>query len=513
MRIKRVQLALLGLLLAPPLAVGAQQVPNPKLSEILISGDIVKSSQNPSIGRSRGLAIEPITVTSLDDVTLDSVGVLPATVVGVAIDFWGDSSAAQLIKLLRPHKVNTLPSVIALTHHILLAELSAPSGHTDDGALLLARLDHLLEAGALDQAEALLGRSGTPTPALFERWFDVSLLSGRAERACTAMLSDPGLTPSFEARIFCLFRSGDWAAAALTLRSAATLGKISDGDELLLGMFLDPELYAEDADPPHPEHLTPLLFTMREALALPRSGKTLPLAFLQGDLQNYAGWRNRLEAAERLVRAQAIPATALIEAYNEAQASASGGIWDRVRSVQALRAALADHDAAAVSISLPHAYKVLNLVELEYILADMVFPRISDMDLNKQAAAVRFKLALLHKGHATLAPKFARDSAADQFLVALALNKTPHPIPSSEIHAAVLAGLTGSNLQNGLLSEVQNGRIGAAVLGALNLLAGTRLGDPTSVETALSVLVQAGLEREATNIAIQLLILNRQDLI
>jgi len=499
--------ALLGFALAFPAMAGENTAPKLWLSEVL---NAHKSSKRPILGTNRGLTTEIITVTSLDDVTLDSVGILPAAVVGVPLDFWGDSAAPQLTKFLRPHKVNALPDVISLMHHILLAELSAPVGATDDGALLLARLDHLLAAGALDQAEALLDHSGTPTAALFKRWFDVSLLSGRAERACKAMLNDPRLTPSFQARVFCLFRSGDWAAAALTLRSAASLGKINDDDAQLLGIFLDPELFSEDPDPPYPKHLTPLLFTMREALALPRSGKSLPLAFLQGDLQNYSGWRNRLEAAERLVRAQAIQPTTLIEAYNEAQASASGGIWDRVRSVQNLRAALAKGDGEAVSKTLPRAYHLLNLVELEYVLADMVFPRIADLELSDAAAAVRFNLALLHKDRATLAAAFTGQTVSDQFLLALAQNKTPAPVANSEIHAAVLAGLTGSDLQNRMLHDVKNGRQGAAVLAALDLLDGDRLRDPVAVETALSVLVLAGLKREASSIAIQVLILKRQ---
>ncbi|MBV1864263.1 MAG: hypothetical protein KUG74_07465 [Rhodobacteraceae bacterium] len=509
----KVLAGMLAVLCAGPALAENYSVPAIWPSNVLTPDSIRQSSKRPVLGGAHGLATEVITVTSLDDVTLDSVGVLPADIVGVPSDFWGDSPAPQLVKLLRHHKENALPDVTALLHHILLAELTAPVGQSDDGVMLLARLDHLLSAGALDQAEALLERSGTPNAALFRRWFDVSLLTGRAERACSAMLADAGLTPSLQARVFCLFRAGDWAAAALTLRGAASLGEIDADDALLLGMFLDPEFYAGEADPPHPEHLTPLLFTMREALALPRNGQTLPLAFLQGDLQNYSGWRNRLEAAERLVRSQAIPATTLIEAYNEAQASASGGIWDRVRGVQALRAALAAHDSAAVSAALPLAYHTLSKAQLEYVLADMVFPRISDLDLDETAAGVRFKLALLHKDRATLAAGFAGSNATDTFLLALAQMDMAHAIANSEMQKAILAAFQGSTMHNQLLLEVTNGRKGAAVLQALNILEGDRLSDPVAVETALAVLVQTGLASEAVGIAIQLLILNRQDLI
>ncbi len=513
MPVKTLNAAVLGLLLGTAGFAAGQNVTPFKLSEALTTDSIRLSSKRPVLGGARGLATEVITVTSLDDVKLDAVGILPASVVGLPSNFWGDSDPDGLAQKLRPHKANALPAVTALMHHILLAELEVPIGHSQDGNMLLARLDHLLAAGALDQAEALLDLTGTPNAALFRRWFDISLLTGRAERACAAMLGDPGLTPTFQARVFCLFRSGDWAAAALTLRSAGSLGKINKNDAILLAMFLDPELYAGEPDPPAPKHLTPLIFTMREALALPRTGQSLPLAYLQGDLQNYAGWRHRLAAAERLVRAQSISSTLLIEAFNESRASASGGVWDRVRSVQALRAALAGHDSQELSAALPKAYNALALAGLEYVLADMVFPRINDIELTGMAASVRFKLALLHQNRAQLAARFSSKSPSDRFLVALAQGKLSSAQPTTDMQEAVSAALSGSGLRHPLLDNVATGRQGHAVLKALDMLSDNRLNDPQAVETALAVLVAAGLQSEATDIAIQLLTLSRQDLI
>ncbi len=456
----------------------------------------------------RGFSTEVITQSTLDDIRLDSVGVLPASLLGLPPDFWGDSDTDKLVKLLTPHIVNAQPEVMALFHRILLAELSPPIGQQKDGRLLLARVDHLLAAGALDQVEALLDKAHSRSKALFSRWFDISLLTGRAGRACQAMLNEPGLAPSLKARIFCLFRSGDWSAAALTLRSGTTLGQISNDEEELIAMFLDPDLFIGEPDPPMPEHLTPLNFTMREALALPRDGQQLPLAYLHGDLRNYAGWRNRLTAAERLARSQAIPYSALIEAYNEARPSASGGIWDRVRAVQSLRAALAAHDNAAVSEILPDAYRELGKVGLEIALAELVFPRIADMELSDQATRLRFRLALLHREHATLTLTLTTPDKHDLFLAALAREEWVTAKPVTDLEVAILEALQGKTTQNRLVEMVNNGRKGEAVLRAMRLLASERRFDPVAIETAISVLVQAGMTEQAHDVAIQLLILN-----
>jgi hypothetical protein len=505
-RIKPALAALLGLALANT-AWGntTKTAPGP---DVVLQGAPPRPEET---GVQPGLSTEVITMSTLDDVHLDSIGVLPAALLGLPADFWGDSNTETLAKLLIRHEETAQPEVIASFHQILLAEFSPPVGQKKDGALLLARVDHLLAAGALDQAEALLEKAYSRSRELFRRWFDISLLTGRADRACQAMLHEPGLTPSLKARVFCLFRSGDWSAAALTLRSGYTLGKISDADEQLLAMFLDPDLFMGEPDPPMPETLTPLNFTLREALALPRNGQQLPLAYLHGDLRNYAGWRNRLVAAERLARSQAIPYSALLEAYNEARPSASGGIWDRVRAVQSLRAALAGDDADAVSGILPTAYQALGEVGLQIALSELIFPRIIGMQINEQASRLRFRLALLHKEHASLTMRLGTPDKQDMFLAALTRQEWADAKPTGDLEMAILDALQGKVTPSRLGDMVQIGRKGEAVLRAMHLLASERRFDPVAIETAISVLVQAGMTEQAHDVAIQVLILNRQD--
>ncbi|MCP5089006.1 MAG: hypothetical protein GY952_19680 [Rhodobacteraceae bacterium] len=484
--------------------------PSQWLSDSIAPGSVIQSGKNPRLSKTRGLATEIISITPLDDVKLDAVGVLPAVVAGLPAQFWGDSPSSTLSRLLRQHNDLALPEIVNLTHRVLLAELDVPIGHSQDGDMLLARLDHLLAAGALDQAEALLKRSGTPNADLFRRWFDVGLLTERAQQACATMLGDPGLTPALQARIFCLARSGDWGAAALTLTTATTLDQINQEDSALLSRFLDPELFDGEPDLPAPTHLTPLVFAMREALAMPRSGKSLPLAFLHGDLRGFSGWRDRLSASERLVRAQAVPAFVLLDVYTEAKPSASGGIWDRVQSIQTLISALEAGDNPAISKAMVAAYAEMAKVNLEFALADLLLPQIEVVPLTEEATTVRFHLSLLHKNAAELAPRFAGESQQDRFLVAVIRGDLANIVAENDLQSAIRDAFLGTPVDTQLLRDAKRGRSGEAILKSFAQLYASGSSDPVAVETVLSVLLQAGLINEARRIAVELVVLDRR---
>ena len=254
------------------------------LSDIL---EIPQASEGT--GDLTGVVIEPVETTRLSDVQKDTVGLFPEQISGIPANFWGNSNPARLAGLIRNAPTSQLPEITALWRRIILAEINPPALSNTNDVLLLARLDNLLTVGDLDPAEALLKAADASNPQLFRRWFDVSILTQRADNACKRMVSTPNFAPTLHARVFCLARSGDWGAASVTLSTGKALGEISPQDALLLGMFLDPEAFNNEAPPPIPNKLTPLTFVMREALALPRPGQSLPMAFLHMDLQNKGG--------------------------------------------------------------------------------------------------------------------------------------------------------------------------------------------------------------------------------
>ncbi|HEX9858386.1 MAG TPA: hypothetical protein VGA75_08520, partial [Paracoccaceae bacterium] len=272
---------------------------------------------------------EDVTVSVLGGPAPDGVGLLPAKVTGLPPALWGMGRTEEIAALITAERVDTLPTLQALLITLLLAETEPPADAAGRGVLLLARIDKLLDMGALEHADALLQASGPTSADLFRRSFDVDLLTGTEDRACATMRAAPNLAPTFPARIFCLARAGDWNAAALTLRTAQALGYVTAEEDALLSRFLDPDLYEEEPPLPTPDKLTPLVWRMLEAIGEPLPTQTLPLAFANAELREQAGWKAQIEAAERLARAGAITPNQLLGLYTARLPAASGGVWDR----------------------------------------------------------------------------------------------------------------------------------------------------------------------------------------
>lgn len=501
----RARLTALTLLLAG--AAGANEVAVLKeprwLSEVF----------TPDLGPSRsfdlaadGIVTEQIDVRPLSGGGADAVGVLPSDQSGIPVDIWGNSEPEIVGRLITPYLPAALPEITALWHRLALAETAPPRGAGDTEAAVTGRVDHLLNAGALDQAEALLDTLRPLSKPLFRRAFDVGLLAGRANAACNEMRANPALSPSIKARIFCLARGNDWAAAALTLTTAETLGQISRQEADLIARFLDPDLFENEPPPPPSDVLSALEFTMREALVLPRATGTLPLAFLHGDMDITSPWRNRVMATERLVRSHAIPPARLIELYQQGKPAASGGIWVRVEAVQSLLASIEGGDEIAISSAFLDAHAAMAEVSLGFALVEFAVGPLRDLDLSAQAARLRFDLWLMSPEYAELVWDYEPASETEAVLRAVALGRAADVDPGTDIEAAALAGLTQSALRGNLIREAENNRRGEAILKALKSLVDAGHADPRALETLLVVLRRSGLEDEARRIALQALL-------
>ncbi len=451
-----------------------------------------------------------ITVTTLADIRKDTVGLLPVSVTGLPQNFWGGSTSQTITDLIRQQQTDSLPEILSLLYTILLAEVDAPTGPHEGSSLLLARVDKLLDLGALDQAQALLERAGPNEAEIFRRWFDVSLLTGHEDHACTAMRAAPGFAPTLQARVFCLARGGDWNAAALTLATGETLGFISQADADLMARFLDPHLFEGSMDLPPPDPLTPLDFTMREAIAQPRPAGALPLAFANADLEPSAAWRNQMEAAERLVRSQATPARQLIEFYTERKAAASGGIWNRVNAIQAFDVALLSGDTADIATTLPAAYQAMEEVALEAPFSLYYGDRLAPMRFSGEAAQIAFRVALLSDGFETTAGTFTTETTKEAFLQGLANGNVKELTPPGTLGTAIADAFHGPMPEGQLRDLLRDNQLGEAILRAMLLLKDEAFADPGDIQAALSTFRAVGLEQEARRIAIQLLLLERR---
>lgn len=453
---------------------------------------------------------EEITVAPLDAPLLDAVGLLPSSVTGLPRNAWADSATSDLALMIASDYTAPLPAATTLLTTLLLAELDPPVGHDRDGQLLLARLDRLLALGALDQAQALLERAGPTDPALFRRWFDVSLLTGHEDRACAAMRAAPGIAPTFPARVFCMARGGDWNAALLMLDTAKALGHISEEEDALLIRFLDPELF--EGSPPlvQPVRPSPLTFRMFEAIGEPIPMTGLPLAFAHADLRPTAGWKARIEAAERLARAGALEANQLLGIYTERLPAASGGVWDRVEALQRFDVAMLSGDPGSIARALPKAWAAMEAAELEVPFADLYGERLARLPLTGKPAALAFRIGLLSDSYESIAATHTTANAGERFLSAVAQGDVDAMTPSGPEATSIAHAFTGVPLGETLSRDLETGRLGEAILQALQLVDTGAQGDLEDITQGLALLRRVGLEDATRRIALQFLILERR---
>ncbi len=448
------------------------------------------------------ITTEAIDIAPLDTLAIDGVGLLPSRVTGLPSAFWGPTSVDDLKRLLADLS-NDMPGPARdLLFRILLAELNPPVDAGPDHALFLSRVDTLLRFGALEQAQALLERAGPTEAALFRRWFDTSLLSGNEDRACAVMRAAPDVAPTFSARVFCLARGSDWSAAALSLDTARALGVLDEADDALLARFLDPELYEGQPMAPLPSPLTPLSYRMLVALGEAPSSNSLPLAFSHAALDPVAGWKPRLEAAERLTRHGGVAPTRLFALYTERRAAASGGIWERVSAVQAVDAALLGGDADTLWRALPKAVEELGRVGLFRAFAQHYGARIAPLTPPKRHLGLRDRIVLLGPN-----PEAVADTISDPFLAGLARGVSVQDATNDTLRAAIATAFTGngSALPAALSAMLREGRLGEATLRALLRLDAADP-DPGDVEVGLTMLRQLGFEAVARETALAILL-------
>ena len=496
-------LFVLGLVFAPPpvLAEAPLSAIDWLSDSVAKPGEAAPIPVPDAIG---GPAPRPIVVTPLDKPSGDAAGLLSPGITGLPRDLWGPASAEDAVRRIDAVPRDLSPALADALTTVLLAETDAPGGGGDGESLLLARIDRLLEMGALDRALALLERAGVDTPARFRRYFDVALLKGREQSACDILHESPGIAPTYPARIFCLARRGDWNAAAVTLETANTLGILTAEEDLLLARFLDPDILDDpetEAEPP-----TPLTFRLREAIGEPLPTTALPLAFAWADLRPTRGWKAQIEAAERLARRDALSPNQLFGLYLRQRPSASGGVWNRAEAAHALDRAIAARDADAVAEALPVAWETFRQIGLEYALARQYGAALAALPLDGQAGRIALTLALLSPEFGELTQVGRSSDPRERFILAVAQGVPDTAVATDAKSAAVRDGLLSETPPPSLDRLLQDGRVGEALLRAITLFAEGASGDLDGVAQAIATLRALKLDETAQRAALELLL-------
>lgn len=457
---------------------------------------------------SNGAGIETITVTPLDAVSADAVGLLPTSTTGLPRDLWGGSRSSDLVALFAALDTDLLPGLQELVMTLLLAELDPPMDSDSTSRLFLARIDALLARGAVDQAQALLDRAGPDKPELFRRWFDASLLNGTEQNSCERLSNTPDLSPTLTTRIFCLARLGDWNAAALTLDTGRALGDLTEAEVTLLERFLDAESFDGQARLPIPARPSPLTFRLFEAIGEALPTTTLPLAFAHHDLSPNAGWKAQINAAERLARNGVVPPNLLLGLYTERRPAASGGVWARVKALQDFDAAMQSGNSEKVAATLPMVWREMKGRGLEVVFARLYTEPLTALSLPDSAARLAFRIGLLSAESEAIAATYKPVDALDSFLIAVARGTVEDVTPPGDLARAIKDGFTDATPPAALATLIDAGNLGAAILHAVALANDGVNGDLDKLADALSLLRAVGLEQAARRTALQSLILD-----
>ncbi len=454
-----------------------------------------------------GVVIPQVDVLPLGAASPDAVGLLPTSTTGLPKDLWYPSRTDDLTRLLADHSNEPIPAVQALYYTLLMAEADAPSDAPADGKFLKVRTKILMDFGAVEPALALIERAGPSTEHLFDQWLDLALLNGSEDAPCQNLRADPSLSQSYAARIYCTARAGDWQTAALTYETAAALGALTPIEVTLLAQFLDPETISDTPSTVPSPSLTPLLFRLFEAIGSPLPTRGLPRAYAIADLRKTTGWKSEIEAAERLTHTGALPATRLLGLYTERTPAASGGVWDRVASIQALDDALSESSGEAVSETLSDAFEAFRSQGLEVAFAQLFSQRLQDADLSTNAQHQLFEIALLSPDYEAAMTTLTAKTPRQKFLADIARGTPTADAAHSGLEQAIATAFSSTKASPKHQALLDQGKLGQAILAAANQLDRAGSSDTGAISDALATFRAVGLEDTARRAALQLLIL------
>ena len=450
-------------------------------------------------------AIPSVTVEPLGIGRPRQICLVPSTGTGLPEKLWYGSDPDRLGKAIKALPDLHLPAAQSLLFTVLLAEAKAPAGNAAAGdALALARVEKLLDTGALDPALSLIEQAGVSTsPDHFALYMQISLLAGTEDRACALLSATPHLSRDYGTRIFCDARAGNWEDAALTHGAAQALKLMPEDKLALMDRFLNPDVFEDAAPLPEPAQMDPLSFRLCEAVGEPKSTRTLPRPYAAADLRELAGWKSQLEAAERLTRAGALPDNRLLGLYTDRAPAASGGVWDRVAALQRFETALETGSAEAVAKTLPRAWRAMRTAELEVPYAAHFADRHGQLTLPGTRPRLARDMLLLSRAYAS-APAPTPDLAS-----AVASGEATGRRPNAPVAAAIYDAFKDAKAPERLVVQARQDRLGETILTTLTMLHEGALGDPTTQRDALATLRDLGLEDTARRAALQLLVLER----
>ena len=451
-------------------------------------------------------AFGSIAITPLESANKEAVGLLPNAITGLPNDLWRGSKTDEIAALIRELDTDLLPAALDLLYALLLTEANPPEDSTGEPRILLARIDKLVELGALEQAKALLDRARPLDSALFARSFDIALLTRDVLSQCRELVNSPALAPGYSSRIYCEVMQGDWRRAALIHVAAIATGAISPAEAELLAHFLQPELIEGD-EIVTPDPLTPLSFRIREDLGFKHAQSTLPAPYVYQNLAPNVDQFVKLESAERLARTQAIAAELLFSVYLDESVSGKADGWDRVQAFRRLNAAIRTGAGVPIGDALRLAHEEALASNLEVPFSRYFVPRLGDFAEIEGGRSILLRMSLLTSESETATLYPGSGESESEFLRSLTLNKlqgskalgigrsTPENLPPAFASAAQVTGIGNARGS------------GETILRILPVFSSQSNAAADDIQSALAALRQIGLESQAAQLAVQTILL------
>jgi hypothetical protein len=206
----------------------------------------------------------------------------------------------------------------------------------------------------------------------------------------------------------------------------------------------------------------------------------------------------------------AIAPNQLLGLYTERDPAASGGVWDRVAVFQDFDAALAAHDPLRVTATLAPAWAAMEAAQLEVPFAALYGEKLATVALQGDAARIAFRVGLLSPAYERLAAGRITTDVAEVFLKGLAKGSVEGLVAPDSLGRAIAPAFVLAEPSPAALKMLDEGRLGEAILMAIDQVSMGVQGELRGVTDGLALLRHVGLEDVARRTALQLMLLERR---
>ena len=445
-----------------------------------------------------------IKVSTLASNEYQAIGLLPIYVTGIPTTIWRNSSFDDLVYSFKTMPIFKYSPIQELVYSLLLAEARPPLNEPKRYAFLEARLNTLLNYGAVDPAIALIERASPLPERMIPLLFDISLLSSNNFPICDPIFQNTKNRDLQAELIYCYARKGDWLTAHLILKTGEVLEDLNVREVSLLDRYLEVDFNVDlNALLPPPELITPLEYRLYEAIGEPIPAEYLPIQYSQSDLSGENGWRAQVIAAERLSLTGAIPENQILGVYTSNNPGVSGGMWERVKVVQDLDFAL-EHEED-FEYYFQNAWRVFKKTDQITVFAKLFGLRVFEKNLSVKSREIAANLLLLTNNFRLT--KGYWNSSDIRF--GLTTGDFSQVKASNEIEKIILKVFTEPSIPFLVEQKLNQGKLGEVILNALLQFETGIDGNLKDFSESLSTLNLIGLDNTARRAALTHLVVGK----